>query len=167
MSKIWHTALSITTQIYSSIGIKNDNGVDKIVWNKSHQSNKNVSWLEEQVEALICFDNSDIEEQRKTLTQIVRNKQKVIQEINEIIESWNTVNIDRLLKVLHTSIEESPTLFNCLIFERNIKWIDNLLEALKSNTPTLFVVGALHCVGNNSILDILNKKYGYPSNLIL
>ena len=165
-SKIWHAANSIIFSIFNNIGFSSENGIDRIIWNKSQQDNKKVEWLESQTAGLSCLDNSPIEEQQKILTKAVRNKSKIIEEITEITESWNAANEERLLKVLQICLDELPTMFNCLIIERNSLWVNKFVDSLNSGAPTLFVVGALHCVGGCSILNMLHEKHGCSSKLI-
>lgn len=165
-SKIWNTAISISMQIFASIGLYSENGVDKILWNRSKERGLDIDWLEDQESGLACFDNSPIEEQQRLLTEAVRNKKKGIQVITEIIEGWNSADESRLLKVLEASLNEYPVLYNCLIVERNLQWVGKLLDSLKADKPTLFVVGALHCIGERSILNLLNEYHGYSAKLI-
>lgn len=165
-SKIWSAALSISMQIFSTIGFDSKNGVDKIIWESSRNGAKDVDWLEDESVGLMCFENSPKEEQAKFLTETVRNKRKVVDSLIEIVEGWNSTSEEALLKILNTSLNEYPVIFNSLIIDRNIQWIPRFLESLKANTPTLFVVGALHCVGESSILKILERDHGYPSSLI-
>ena len=153
-------------QIFSTIGFFSEYGIDKIIWESSRNGAKDVDWLEGQNVGLMCFENSPKEEQAKFLTETVRNKRKVIDSLTGIIEGWNSTNEEALLKILNTSLDEYPTIFNSLIIDRNIQWIPKFLESLKANTPTLFVVGALHCVGESSILKILEREHGYSSSLI-
>ena len=165
-SKIWSAALSIGNHIFTSIGLDAKNGVDRVIWGKSIENAKKVEWLEDQLAGLQCFDSAPIEELQKSLTEAARNKKKLIGVVTETIASWNAASEERLLKVLHTSLKEYPSLFNCLIYQRNNQWKETFLEALGSTTPTLFVVGALHCVGDQSILDVLDREYGFASSLI-
>ena len=44
--------------------------------------------------------------------------------------------------------------------DRNRRWLPQLEELLRANDNSLVVVGALHLVGQEGLLDLLRKK-GY------
>ncbi len=165
-SKIWQAAISIMYTIFNNNGFLTENGIDRIIWNKSKEDNKEIEWLESQSAGLSSLDKSPIEEQHKFLIRAVRNKNEIIKEITTITESWNVGDEESLLRILNTALEELPEMFNNLILERNSQWLSKFITALNSNTPMLFVVGVLHCVGKCSIQNMLLENHGYTSKII-
>ncbi|MCP4989224.1 MAG: TraB/GumN family protein [Colwellia sp.] len=165
-SKIWLAAISIVNSIYRKNGFSNENGIDKIIWNKSKKDNKKIEWLESQQAGTYCWDNSPTEEQLKYLIKAVRDKSKIINELKKDIESWNAADEESLLRILDASIEEQPQLYSSLVFERNSEWLSKFVTAINSNIPTLFVVGVHHCVGKWSIQNMLSESHGFTSKMI-
>lgn len=165
-SRIWSAANSITMGILDRNDFLVQHGVDKFLWTSSHKDNKQVAWLESQSAGLSCFDTSPVEEQQKMLSQPVRNPDKVIEQASAITESWNDGDEEQLISILRSSMDDFPVMFNKLVLERNAIWLDKFITVLDSNVPTLFVVGVLHCVGTQSIQNMLRKRHGLTSRLI-
>ena len=165
-SKIWNAAISIMFTIFNNNGFLTENGIDKIIWNKSKEDKKEIEWLESQSAGLSSMDNSPMEEQHKFLIKAVRNKNETIKEITSITEAWNAGDEERLLCILNSALDELPTMFSSLIIERNTQWLNKFIAALNADTPVHFVVGALHCVGKCSIQNMLLENHGYASKRI-
>jgi uncharacterized protein YbaP (TraB family) len=165
-SKIWRAALSINSIIVSDNGFLEESGVDRIMWNKSKEDNKEIEWLESQVSGLSCFDNAPLEEQHKLLMKPVRDKKEVINEMVTLTDSWNSSDEEGLLRILNAALEEFPEMFNNLVLQRNSDWLSKFIAAINSDIPTLFVVGVLHCVGKYSIQNMLLESHGYTSKII-
>jgi len=165
-SKIWRAALSINSTIVSDNGFLEESGVDRVMWNKSKEDNKEIEWLEPQIAGISCFDNAPLEEQHKFLMKPVRDKKEVINEINTLVDSWNSGDEESLLRILNTALEEFPEMFNSLVLQRNSDWLSKFKTAIDSGIPTLFIVGVLHCVGKYSIQNMLLDNHGYTSKII-
>lgn len=165
-SKIWNAAISIMFRIFNKNGFLTENGIDKIIWNKSKEDKKEIEWLESQSAGLSSMDNSPIEEQHNFLIKAVRNKNETIKEITLITEAWNAGDEESLLCILNSALEELPSMFSSLIIERNTKWLNKFITALNADAPVLFVVGALHCIGKCSIQNMLLENHGYTSKRI-
>ena len=165
-SKIWQVANSIIFGILESKGLNAQNGIDNLLWEKSKTDKKHIEVLEPPDAALSFFDSAPLEEQVKYLSNTVRNKKQVIEGMNGVIENWKTGNMEELAIILRTTIENLPVMFNGLIAERNSLWMNHFISALNSEVPTLFVIGALHCVDVCSIQNMLRDKHGYTSNII-
>ena len=164
-SKIWNATNSIAVAILNKAGFFPEYGIDRNMWDRSCADRKNIEWLESQSAVFACFDNAPIEEQINGLIKTVRDKKSVIEQMVDIAEGWKECDEERLSKVLQSCLNEYPVMFNDLINKRNSIWADKFISIIESKVPTLFVVGALHCVGSCSIQSILNGKYGYGSML--
>lgn len=165
-SKVWLVAKTIEQSIYYKNKFLAENGIDRLLWNKSEKDKKKIEWLESQDAGMSYFDNSPIKEQNKSLINAVRNKNQVIEKIIKIIKIWNTSDEEQLSCFFNSLADDFPILFRGLIIERNSLWINKFISVLNSDIPTLFVVGALHCVGTCSIQNMLLEQYGYTSKII-
>jgi uncharacterized protein YbaP (TraB family) len=166
-TKVWQTTNLISSSILKKNGFLPEHGIDQIIHYESKKDNKEIEWLEPQYTALSYADNAPMEEQYRALVKAVRNPKTIISEMTSIVESWNAGNEKNLLHILNSALDESPEQLRNLIFERNSQWIKKFTSALNSNVPTLFVVGALHCIGRNSIQNIILENHGYTSKAII
>jgi len=165
-SKIWQAANSITFNVLARKGFLIENGIDRILWDKSKKDKKTIELLEPLETSLSCFDNAPIEEQRKFLAQVVRNRSKIIDQFKAIIQSWNIGDEKKLSFILKSCLEQLPVMFNSLIVERNKLWLDNFLSAFRFGTPKLFIVGVLHCTDVCNIQNIVRNSNGFESEII-
>ena len=65
-----------------------------------------------------------------------------------------------MAKLLQEGFDEYPDLYRPLTVERNRKWIPQIEQLLDDRDDYLVVVGALHLVGTDSVIDLLERK-GY------
>ena len=80
-----------------------------------------------------------------------------------MVEAWQTGNIDELVALSTEGIGEHREiyqLYNRLIYQRNRNWLHRIEKMLKEDRDFLLIVGVLHLAGENSIIDLLEKK-GY------
>jgi uncharacterized protein len=61
---------------------------------------------------------------------------------------------------LQEGFDEYPDLYRPLTVDRNRKWIPQIERLLDAREDYLVVVGALHLVGTDSVIDLLERK-GY------
>ncbi|WP_339723291.1 TraB/GumN family protein [uncultured Paraglaciecola sp.] len=165
-SKIWFAAMLIGNSINESNGFLFNSGIDKRMWDKSKRDNKEIEWLESKNDLLFYFENAPQDEQQKFLKQPVRNKTEFLKRMNQLTEVWNDRDEEGFIEIQNKAIEELPELFKNLIFQRNSNWINKFITTINSETPTLFVIGALHCVGEKSVQNMLLNDYGYTSKVI-
>jgi uncharacterized protein YbaP (TraB family) len=72
--------------------------------------------------------------------------------------AWRTGDTVALARILSEAFAEFPELYRPLTEDRNRAWIDELESLLDDRDDYLVVVGALHLVGRNSVLDLLQQR---------
>jgi uncharacterized protein len=60
--------------------------------------------------------------------------------------------------LLAEGMEEYPKLYRPLTVERNRKWISSIENLLDEQDDYLIVVGTLHLVGDDSVVELLEAK---------
>jgi len=164
-SKIWWAALKLNTANGAKKGIIPTYGVDRIIWDQAQKDNKTVAWLETTEAGLGCFNSSPIDEQIKLLSKATRNRKDEMKQLISILESWNSSDIQSLASIVEKDLAAYPKTFHCLLAERNNLWIEEIIEAVTTNSATLFVLGVFHCLGKYSLLELLNEN-GITAELI-
>jgi uncharacterized protein YbaP (TraB family) len=77
-----------------------------------------------------------------------------------LLSAWRTGDTDELETLLSSEFERFPELYKPLTEDRNRVWVDKLVDMLDDDDDYLVVVGALHLVGRNSVVDLLRAR-GY------
>jgi uncharacterized protein YbaP (TraB family) len=78
-------------------------------------------------------------------------------ELERIMRAWMESDIVDLAIILLEKKTQFPFIFEPLIAQRNREWLSMAAELLRENVPTLFVVGSLHTVGQDSFIDQLRS----------
>ena len=78
----------------------------------------------------------------------------------DLVKLWKAGNAKGLHELLFKSFKDYPDLYDRLLIQRNKKWVEEIETLMRENKNILFVVGAGHLVGPESVVDLL-KKRGY------
>ena len=78
----------------------------------------------------------------------------------DLVKNWKSGNAEKLHQLLHKSFKDYPNLSDRLLIQRNLKWVGKVEAAMGNDKNVLFVVGAGHLVGPESVVDLL-RRAGY------
>lgn len=159
--KPWFVALTLTTLELQRLGYNPAFGVDVYFFNRAKTDGKEIGFLEPAEFQIKLLGNMAAEDQNNFLSQTLKDLEMVNQLAGDLVKSWKTGDSDRLNDLLSKSFKDYPDLHDRLLIQRNKKWIKEIEGALRKNENALFVVGAGHLVGPESVVDLLQKK-GYP-----
>ena len=136
-------------------------GIDKVLYDKAKQQGKTVVGLEtfdQQLAALASLKqinpNILIEETLKGLT----DPEFALDTLVKQVYQGETTAIEEQL--VHYQTKDMETFYQNLLVKRNQAWISQITRYATDNTPTMVVVGAMHLVGDDSVLKLLEEK-GY------
>ena len=80
--------------------------------------------------------------------------------IGALVGAWKAGDTVALAGLLSDEFDEFPDLYRRLTVDRNRAWVGRLSDLLDEPDDYLVVVGALHLVGENSVIDLLEQR-GY------
>ena len=81
-------------------------------------------------------------------------------ELDQLVGAWRRGDAKGMAKLLQEGFDEYPDLYRPLTVERNRRWVPQVEQLLDDQDDYLVVVGALHLVGTDSVIDLLERK-GY------
>jgi uncharacterized protein YbaP (TraB family) len=75
------------------------------------------------------------------------------------LAAWRTGDNEKLTQLLAVEYKGFPELYHSLVTERNQNWLPKI-EALltDSDKDYMVVVGALHLVGKNGLVQLLSQR---------
>ncbi|MDX1707442.1 MAG: TraB/GumN family protein [Desulfobacterales bacterium] len=158
--KPWFVALTLTTVELQRLGFNPQYGIDVYFFNKAQNGGKEIGFLEAPEYQLDLLGNMTDRDQKDFLSQTLKDLEMVSELAGDLVKNWKTGNADELHKLLHKSFKDYPDLNDRLLIQRNLKWVQEIEHAMGKNKNVLFVVGAGHLVGPESVVDLLRKK-GY------
>lgn len=156
----WVVALLLQQARLTRAGYAPDAGVEQQLARQARSARKPVLGLETFEEQLALFARLTDAQQRQFLGQTLAELDALDGQAGEIIAAWRSGDTARLGAFLARSESQSPELFHLLTTDRNRRWLPKVLELLESDADCLVIVGALHLVGPDGLLELLRQR-GY------
>jgi uncharacterized protein YbaP (TraB family) len=147
VSRPWWAALRLQFVLAAQHGILGDHGVDQYVWTRAANDNAQVVALEPDGAAFHAFASVSAEEQTAFLESMAMHPDAAILLLRVLIDAWRTARYETFDQILNEALRTFPQMFGQLIFERNRRWMPQLLAMVRDRVPTFVVVGALHFSG--------------------
>jgi uncharacterized protein len=154
----WFAAITLVQLQLMKMGLDPAAGVERRLTSRAASDGKPIQGLETVREQLGIIAALPAKEQRDFLLYSVEDSERMVQEIDELLAAWRRGDTAAIAKVLAKGFEEYPQLYKPLTVERNRRWIGQIEALLDDRDDYLVVVGALHLVGNDSVIDLLERN---------
>ena len=151
----WFAALSVTQLRMVQLGFDPAWGVETMLTRKALAENKSLAGLETLEEQLSFMDGLDADAQREFLMQSLEDAATVANEVDMIVEAWKAGDNEALGQALLDGLEKAPELYDALLVQRNRNWVEPIKALRNEPGNHLVVVGAMHLIGDDSVLAML------------
>jgi len=158
----WFLAISLTSLQLISLDFSPEYGIDQYFYRQARAVEKPILFLETVEQQFDLFEQLSIEEQRLFTEQTLAEMGLIEESFNEIVAAWETGDRDRMADILLVSFAEYPEMQRIFLSDRNRDWADQILPWLEADEDYLIVVGALHLVGPDNVLELLAAE-GYEA----
>lgn len=156
----WLAAMTFVQLHLLKMGLDPNSGVEQRLTARAISDRKPIDGLETLRQQLGMLAGLSDHQQREFLLYSVEDTERATREIDELIAAWRRGDAPALAKLLAEGFEEYPDLYRPLTVDRNRQWLIRLEPLLQSRDDYLVVVGTLHLVGEDSLIELLEKK-GY------
>ena len=158
----WFIALTVSVGALEQLGYTEEYGIETHFLERAEDKGKSVHELESFRQQLEIFDGLSNEMQVRFLMQSLEEAADIEPHIEKLLTAWEEGDLDTLEEVLQESFAEYPELYDRIIADRNEAWIPKIEEFLarEHEQDYFVVVGALHLVGEDSVLRMLEER-GY------
>src|SRR5688572_29925170 len=129
---------------------------------RAKEDKKPIEGLETLVEQLSIFDNRSMDEQVAYLKEAVRDMPKMSDDLARLVDGWRRGDLSALHAELEKERATAPELYEELLGARNRRWIPKIEALLERKEDVLVVVGAMHFVGKDGLLELLAKEGHKP-----
>ena len=154
----WFAALTLVQLHLIKMGLDPNSGVEQRLTTRATSDGKPIQGLETLEEQLGTLASLPPRQQKEFLMYSVEDSEKATQEIDRMLEAWRTGDVAALDKLLAEGMEKYPDVYRPLTVDRNKKWIASIEDLLDDEDDYLVVVGALHLVGKDSVIELLERK---------
>jgi len=161
----WYAAMQITQLRLMQLGFDGAQGVDNHLLQKAMRDQKEVRGLETLEDQLGALDSLPLEDQRRFLLSTLEEAAVIDTALDNIVAAWKLGDVDVLETELMDGLGSQKKLYQQIVVRRNENWTASIIEFTKKPENYLVVVGAMHLVGNDSVIRMLEDA-GFSANQI-
>nr|TKK10130.1 hypothetical protein SrhCFBP13529_08455 [Stenotrophomonas rhizophila] len=158
--KPWFVGLTITLGQFTKMGLDPNLGLDRHFMQRAATAGKPTSGLEDIDTQVGVLSGMSAAEQQQMVAEALDQADKADVEGRKLHDAWRRGDD----KLLWTSMAaqmrgEYPQLYKRINTERNDAWVPKLQQYLQAGQGgTLVVVGTLHLLGDDGVVDKLKAK---------
>lgn len=163
MFEPWFAALTISVLEMTKHGLDPKLGLDAHFVVAGRKSGKPGYGLETGAQQVALFDTMSLDEQRQFMDEALTSSDEGPKEIEKLHAAWRAGDIDAMWTGMAADMRKQyPRLYKVINVERNDAWVPKLEHRLKKSgsVDSLVVVGALHLLGSDGVVEKLRAK-GY------
>lgn len=156
--KPWFAALTIMNIEMLRLGFNPELGLEQYLANQARQSGKEIVGLETMEYQLGLFDELSYDTQSALLLQTLSEAEDLQGEMSSLVSAWRQGETQALAAALTRSFSDYPEVYRSIVTDRNEAWVSKILDLGSRGDDSLVVVGALHLVGDDSVIEMLRSK---------
>lgn len=160
----WYASLLVSLSRMRALGLDPALGLDRHFGRRATEAGKGVEGLETGAEQIALFDGMDAEQQRQALDEALGSPEELEANLREMHARWRAGDGEGLYAGSALRLREQyPALYARVNVERNQAWLSRLQALLDEGgegEDALVVVGALHLLGEDGVVEMLRAE-GY------
>ncbi|NQT27341.1 TraB/GumN family protein [candidate division KSB1 bacterium] len=156
----WMVSMTLALLKMNRSGIQPQFGVDFYFFKKARLERKQVSGLETVEFQADLLGNLSSLNQAEYLQFTLNDLDRLDLELGTMTAAWRTGDVETLETLLVEGFTDYPEIYNTMVVNRNQKWMRRIRNSLAAESPSLFIVGVAHLVGEDGVIHLLEKE-GY------
>lgn len=140
------------------LGYQSSQGLEQYLLRRSSEDGKPVVGLESLNDQIGIFGALSWEDQEALLVQTLTDLEAPGENMTRLIHAWRDGSLGELRAELRADFEDMQDLETALVSARNRRWVTQLEQLLSDGGRYLVVVGALHLVGEDSVINLLTGR---------
>jgi uncharacterized protein YbaP (TraB family) len=156
----WMVGVTLTAFELMRAGYAQDAGVDMHFFERARDGGKEIRGLETVEFQVGLFAELAAAEDEEFLRYTLQELDTVIPLVDELMTNWRAGKVAEVERLLTEAYQEYPELFVKLVSDRNRDWLPKLEQLLAGDQEAMAIVGSLHLVGEEGIVDLLRRR-GY------
>jgi uncharacterized protein len=154
----WFLAITLLDQGMRKLGFEGERGIEQYVVREATRAGKQIVGLETLEFQIGIFDSLPPLQQQAMLEQTLAELDEAATMLDAMVAAWRDGEIERLGEELYQDFDDFPGLYETLVTNRNESWVPALEKMLADGRKHLVVVGALHLVGPDSVIELLRSR---------
>jgi len=155
--KPWFLAVNLTVIHLMSLGFTPEQGIDQHFYSRAEAAEKDILFLETPADQLGLFEQLSAEEQQQFVRQSLEEMDLLEESFDHLRHIWSTGDVAAMEAFLLASFADYPQMQQIFLSDRNRTWLPQIESFLETEEDHLVVVGALHLVGPDNVLSLLEQ----------
>lgn len=163
MFEPWFVGLTISLVEMNKQGLDPKLGLDRHFMQEAQAGGKTTGGLERAADQIQLLDGMDAQEQRQLVKQSLEEAEKGSAYTERLHRAWREGDISVMWNEMAVDLKKDfPRLYQRINVDRNDRWVPQIEQRLRTGgrDNTLVVVGALHLLGSDGVVEKLRAK-GY------
>ncbi|HEY1724105.1 MAG TPA: TraB/GumN family protein [Steroidobacteraceae bacterium] len=156
----WFAALMLQQMELMKSGFEAASGVDEQLALMAQTDGKPIVGLETVDDQLGYFAHLSQDQQRQFLRSALDDSSSAGGETAAIVRAWQQGDTVALERLLREGSSDAPDVYRVLTTDRNRRWLPKIVALLNGDDNYLVVVGALHLIGHDGLVELLQHA-GY------
>ncbi|WP_129775481.1 TraB/GumN family protein [Peristeroidobacter soli] len=156
--KPWFAAMTLVQLQLVKLGLDPTSGIEQRFTTRAVADKKPIHGLETLREQLSMLAGLPDRQQREFLLYSIEDTDRISEEIDELLSAWRRGDSKALANLLAEGFDQYPDLYRPLTTDRNRRWLSQVEALLDEREDYLVIVGTLHLVGKDSLIDLLENK---------
>jgi uncharacterized protein YbaP (TraB family) len=154
----WFAAMTLVQLQLVKLGLDPTSGIEQRFTTRAVADKKPIHGLETLREQLSMLAGLPDRQQREFLLYSIEDTDRISEEIDELLSAWRRGDSKALANLLAEGFDQYPDLYRPLTTDRNRRWLSQVEALLDEREDYLVIVGTLHLVGKDSLIDLLENK---------
>nr|WP_321353794.1 TraB/GumN family protein [uncultured Draconibacterium sp.] len=150
-------SMMLTLQSLQKLGVT-ERGVDSYFTGKAISDEKTLLFLETFDEQLSFIESMGEGNENEFMLYTIKDIENNENEFVDLIEHWKRGEQELMLKQLQDYKQNYPDIYETIVVDRNNAWMIHLENYLKTPEIEFVIVGAMHLVGSEGVLNQLKQK---------
>jgi uncharacterized protein YbaP (TraB family) len=133
-------------------------GIEQQLAGRAIADRKPITGLETPAQQFAVLSGLSLADQKRFLLMTLDESAQADTELEQLLAAWRKGDTSALAALLSDEFERFPQLYRPLTEDRNRAWVGQLDDLLDDRDDYLVVVGALHLVGRDSVIDLLRQR---------
>jgi uncharacterized protein YbaP (TraB family) len=154
----WLVAITLLDHGMGRLGYRAERGIEQYFVELAERNGKEIYGLESLESQIRIFDELPRDSQQALLEQTLDELDLADDAMRELAGAWRDGELEKLTEKLLADFASFPGLYDSLVVDRNRSWIAPLEGYLRERRRYLVVVGALHLVGPDNVVTLLEQR---------
>lgn len=149
---MWRVGLVINSAVVNHAKLS-PVGIDKLIIGAAQLNPDTLESLDD-----VCRSLAQIPSDEFTRNIHYLKPGEVLSRLQDILHAWQMHDVTALEQLVAIGKERQPNSHKALLSDRNRNWIPKILSCQDDPAQTLIVVGILHLIGPDSVIDLLQRQ---------